>query len=253
MIYYIVFSISTMLAWISTNRILNRLISFVFSFFAVFSISILNWIRDVSIGTDLSVYGNYIFELAHNYPYDILTFFKECELFGMAEKGYALLNYVIAQFTNNIHFFYFLVGLIVNTIFYISIFRLREYIPFSIAWCTYLFLLYPSTLNLLRQGLALSLIMLMGSLAITGKYVRAIVCIAFACTFHHSSLFALVIFAFIYMMRRARKTSTNNTFELIFLVLSAMLPAAIQYMNAQGMLSDKYSQYVVEDGGGSAC
>lgn len=250
MSYFIVFTVSFAFAVLSVLRDSSKAIGIICSGVAVVSLSVLNWIRDSTIGTDVLVYGNNLFATARASRYDFSFFLADCRTQHMSEYGYALLNYVIAQFTGNVHVFYLLLGLCVNGIFYIALFRIREIFYFPLAWLTFLLLIYPATLNLLRQGIALSLVLLMGSFALSRRYVSASVCVLVAYTFHHSSIFALLILAFIVLIERTDSIRMKNIIEIAFLFISALVPTFVGILNRNGLLPDKYEQYVSAGDGG---
>ncbi|PAU69000.1 brp/Blh family beta-carotene 15,15'-monooxygenase [Bifidobacterium criceti] len=246
MILFVMLSASALFAFLSSSHVLNRYYSAFFSICSVVSVSVLNGIRDLSIGTDLGVYGNNVFIQARANMLSFHDYMFECKAIGMTEYGYAIFNYIIAQFSSNIHIFYFLLGIFVNSIFYISGFRNRERIPFSIAWITYLMIIYPATLNLLRQGVALALISLMGSFLLSNKNISALLCILAACSFHNSAVFAFIIYIFIYLICRVNAAHRQNMIVLVFLCVSAFVPTVVSWLDSKGLLSDKYSQYVVD-------
>lgn len=246
MILFVMLSVSALFAFLSSSYGLNRYCAAFFSICSVVSVSVLNGIRDLSIGTDLGVYGNNVFMQARANMLSFHDYMIECKTIGMTEYGYAIFNYIIAQFTSNIHIFYFLLGVFVNSIFYISVFRNREYIPFSVAWITYLMIIYPATLNLLRQGVALALISLMGSFLLSNKNISAVLCILAACSFHNSAAFAFIIYIFIYLICRVDSAYRQDMIVLLFLCVSAFVPTIVSWLDSKGLLSDKYSQYVFD-------
>lgn len=246
MILFVMLSVSALFALISSSYGLSKHSAVFFSICSITSVSVLNGIRDLSIGTDLGVYGNNVFMQARSNILSFHDYMIECRTIGMTEYGYAMFNYIVAQFTSNVHIFYFVLGIFVNGLFYISNFRNRGYIPFPIAWVTYLMIIYPATLNLLRQGVALALVSLMGSFLLSKKYISAFICILIAFTFHNSSAFALIIYIFLYVMYHLCNTRRQNMAVFAFLCISAFVPTIVSVLDSKGLLSDKYSQYVAD-------
>ena len=250
MILFLMLGISAIFAAIASCNLLNRYTVIVCSMCSIVSLSILNGIRDLSVGTDLNVYGNSIFMQARANRFSLQDFLHECASMGMDERGYAALNFIIAQFTDNIHIFYFILGLLVNGIFYIAFFEMRSKIPFLLVWVTYLMIIYPSTLNLLRQSIALSFVALMGCCVLKERNVLSLFCVFMAIMFHNSAIFAIVIYAFMYSESRADDVRVQNVTVVLFLMFSTFIPSLVSVMNSKGLLSDKYSQYVMDDSSG---
>ena len=246
--FLIAYSCSILFVLIAERRCRNQKLFFCFwSTLAVLSISVLNWIRDYSIGTDIEIYGNAVF-LSAVRSHSISNFFYLCQQIGMTEYGYAILNYVISFFTDNPHVFYLIIGLIVNGLFFYSCYLTRDNISITIAWATYLFLLYPTTLNLLRQSIAIALILFMGMLALNKQYVPAMLLLLLSYNFHHSSLIGILILIYIFLLNRNNSGKTTTCISTLFIILCTLLPIVIQYAYSRGLLSDKYAQYMSYEG-----
>lgn len=250
MIYLIVFACSFTSCAISeylTGR--QHVARFLFSGFAVLLPSVLNGIRDFSIGTDVLVYGNAVFH-AGVMNRSFGGFLASCDMIGMSERGYALLNWIIAKVTSDVHFFYFVLGLLTNGLAFIAIKKYTGHLNVAIAWLTYLLVFFPTTMNMLRQSLAIVLVLFIPYCLSRGKVLRSFIILAVASTVHQSALFAIVLY--LYYAAAAtierRDASSGHMFwipsmSLVFLAVVAMVPSFIQIANDLGLLSDKYANY----------
>lgn len=250
MIYLGIFLLSSFFAFLTSAPYFEKytpVFKVVNGVLSVLSLSILNWIRDFSIGTDVEGYGNAVFGFVRSYPqYD--DFVQACSSMSMHERGYAILNYVVGSFVNNAHVYYLILGLIVNGVFFVSCYLLRYYVDFMLAWLTFLLLLYPSTLNLLRQGVALALVFMMGALALRKHYILSLLSLLLAMEFHESAIIGVVIYLFIVLVVNMSTVRSTNIVVVGFIAAMIPISTIIQWMNSRGYLSDKYAQYVVEVG-----
>lgn len=215
---------------------------------AVISLSSLNWLRDYSIGTDIEIYGNYLFQAASDSNH-FSNYMQICLQSNMGEHGYAILNYIVSRFTDNPHLFYFIHGLLVNSLFLLACRLASARVNLTIMWTAYLFLLYPTTLNLLRQSVALALIMLMVFFAFQNRYVLSLVMLIFAYTFHHSSVLGILLLLFAFALNKSKSASMQNYICVLFSIGCIFLPYIIQRLFLWGIFDDKYEQYMIENSG----
>lgn len=252
MIYAIVFILSLLFAFGAEQFQNGKKPFFCFSAFcSVLTLSILNGIRDYSIGTDIGVYGKKIFVDASQ-SHSFTEYMRQCKRIGMTEYGYAILNYIVGFFTSNPHVFFFVLGLLVNGIFFGCCVRLCNTASLTFTWATYLLIFYPTTLNLLRQSVALSIIFIAILEMLEKRLLESLIWIFIAYSFHHSAIIGLWPLVFVYLFNKIKKESKKNTIIIVFLAISALIPTVILKLNSFGLLDDKYSQYVsLGDGSGS--
>lgn len=125
--------------------------------------------------------------------------------------GYTWLSYIIKQFTD---FEYAIFG-VVAIVLYWYLFRLikDEVNDVSSAFTCYLYLgFFANSLNILKQCIAMMLVMAFYRMLIDKKYVKCLICAFFSVLFHYTALFALIIIGLLSVVKI--KPSRN------FLVLS---------------------------------
>ncbi|WP_176271401.1 EpsG family protein, partial [Enterococcus sp. 7E2_DIV0204] len=196
MIYIVFFIVATMLSFCSEfarNRG-NKYFYGLLVILLIVTVSILNGTRDFTIGTDIRVYGNKYFELAlFSYRFvdylDLTRSFYNLDV----EYGYQALNYLVSRFTNNIHIFYFILGILTNGLFYLGITRFRQWVSIPLSFLTYLFLFYGNTLNIMRQSVAMAFVFLGISLFITSKKRLGIAMLFCSLLFHNSAIVGFAI------------------------------------------------------------
>lgn len=245
MIYYLTFGISILCMTIY-SRLRDR-VAIIGNFFlciGVLSITILNGVRDYSIGTDIGVYGNTFYNIAINSS-KLVNYFENLNAVGGTEPGYAVLNYVISRISDSPHLFYFFVGLIINVNILYAILNIGDKINVAIAWGTFLFLYYPTTLNLLRQSISVSMVLLGISMVYKkNSILKSAIPFICACLFHNSTVIALIIYILgvtIVYIDNKKVTYSAIGGGILF---SIILPHIVFLLNEHGIFDSKYEQYL---------
>lgn len=155
-IYLITFFASYLLLKISRTK-KNKVVKFVAVFLALLLPSILAGMRDYSIGTDIEVYGNIWFDraVAYTKTRDLFAYLKWANSSSIGVV-YALVNYIVACFTSNSHWFYFILNLLTNGLIYKAAKDNEDIVDVPFAMLVYYLLFYNQSLNILRQSLALA-------------------------------------------------------------------------------------------------
>ena len=183
--------------------------------------SILGGVRDYSIGTDIRVYGNTWFYLARSSS-------NLFSLLGAASASsigalYATFNFVVSRFTDNPHWFYFWYCFAENLIVLIALRENRKLISITGGWATYLLLFYNLNFNMLRQGMALVILLLGFKYIREEKFLKFILVVLFAYLFHNTAIIALLVYI-IYLII-AHKNNANNLVQMsLIYILSTIFP-----------------------------
>lgn len=248
MIYIVFFSFSTLL--LSFNELLRkryRLIAMLFVILSIMLVSVLNGVRNFNIGTDILVYGNQYFNMAVNSQtikeYLQMTY---SVYNSNLEYGYQLFNYFISRFTNDIHWYYFWLGVVTNCLIYLGINQFREDINVPIAWLVYLLMFYGNTLNIMRQSLALGFVFLGLSLYIKGnRKLISIIFIGLASFFHQTAIVGFLILA-LYIFLEKSSNSMKLHLRIIVIAFFAMLSSSsiLALLSDRGILNSRLEQYV---------
>lgn len=255
MIYYGVFLISSFWSWLAEILFKNRskFLGILCSIVAVICLTWLCGVRDFSIGTDIGVYGEQSFQAAvrslnwGDYINNLKGIYGAS---GSSEYGYLLLNYIVSRFTNNTHIFLFIIGLIVNGIIYISIYLMRKQINLPLGWLTFCFLFFGTTLNLLRQSIAFSWVLL-GIVLLYQRHTKiSIIPFVLAILFHNSAVFALLIYFMGILINDVNLRYKVNRILFIFTIIIIIMPKIVSFLNEHGLLNDKYYQYLLNTNNG---
>lgn len=210
--------------------------------------SILGGVRDYSIGTDIRVYGNTWFYLARSSS-------NLFSLLGTASASsigalYAIFNFVVSRFTNNPHWFYFWYCFVENIIVLIALRENRKLISITSGWATYLLLFYNLNFNMLRQGMALVILLLGFKYVREEKFLRFLLVVLFAYLFHSTAIIALLVYI-VYLIT-AHKNNTNNWIQMILIYICSIVftlsfESISQFLLNAGLLSTRYVIYLNSD------
>lgn len=210
--------------------------------------SILGGVRDYSIGTDIRVYGNTWFYLARSSS-------NLFSLLGTASASsigalYAIFNFVVSRFTNNPHWFYFWYCFVENIIVLIALRENRKLISITSGWATYLLLFYNLNFNMLRQGMALVILLLGFKYIREEKFLKFILVVLFAYLFHNTAIIALLVYI-IYLII-AHKNNANNWVQMSLIYICSIIfilsfESISQFLLNAGILSARYAIYLNSD------
>lgn len=210
--------------------------------------SILGGVRDYSIGTDIRVYGNTWFYLARSSS-------NLFSLLGAASASsigalYATFNFVVSRFTDNPHWFYFWYCFAENLIVLIALRENRKLISITGGWATYLLLFYNLNFNMLRQGMALVILLLGFKYIREEKFLKFILVVLFAYLFHNTAIIALLVYI-IYLII-AHKNNANNWVQMSLIYICSIIfilsfESISQFLLNAGILSARYAIYLNSD------
>ncbi|WP_341153135.1 EpsG family protein [Niallia sp. FSL M8-0099] len=195
--YILVFFISFLIMVIAEYFLKkNKFLGCIYYITALILLAVFAAIRDFTVGTDIYVYGNNIFYDASHFSYSVALMNNE----RWGEPGYVFFNYLVGRFTTNAHIFYGCLAFITTFIAY-KFFRKHSnelYVPF--AMLLFLFFLYPLNFNILRQGLAISIMAFTFDYFSKGKPIKALMTGAIAFLIHDSSIIITMVYCLLFFL-----------------------------------------------------
>lgn len=242
--YLLCFSIAIIFSYLSElylNKNKGAMI-----FFALLCVLVLGGLagtRDLFIGGDLRIYGIREFAIAN----ESTSFGGLLGANDGMEIGYSALNFIISRFVNSMNGFLFVFGLLEYGIMYMGMIQFRKYCSIPLQLYVYLFLLYPTTFNLIRQSFACSIIFLAFGLYINNKKASALFLFLLAPFFHSSAIIGLpmIILWFFFEKSEKKHDKTILCFLLVFSIVIALFGSSISdYLINSGMISSKYTMYM---------
>ena len=247
-LYLIVFVASAILLLIATKtKRVTRVITLVVAIlipvlFAAF--------RDETVGTDLKTYGILYWNIAgFTYSSSLTTYIQELEHWGNSETGYALMNWLVSIFTQDIHVLMFFHQFIIVVLIVWAIWRSQEKRLVSLVFLFYLLYQYNLSLSLLRQSIAVALSCLAVTYFFSNRKKFCILVFA-AMLFHNSAIFMfLLIFIDLLSKQFSKKIFTAYFVMIVSVVMIFVFyQIIVVQMIAIGLLPSKYMMYVNQIG-----
>lgn len=191
--YIITFTISLFFAFLAIRHYKRNLslISIIFISISIIVPALLAAGRTEEIGTDVNNYVVPIWNLVHTVDSSLLsTIFA----IGYIEPGYIVINWLVAQFSDDIFWLLLIIQLVILIPIYIGAFKLKK--KLSPLWILFLYycVIYNETLNLVRQSIALSFCFLALSFLFDNKDKFFIIISVFAFFFHNSAILMFLIY-----------------------------------------------------------
>lgn len=248
MFYYCIFSLSSCFIGISSlfNKQNNKLFKILFALIGIVILALVSGLRDYSIGTDTINYN-----LFYNYANNAVNLFQYCSSLkhiSGVEYGFSFICYLIAKTGLSPHAFYFLCQFLISLNVFLALNLMSKKLSVVLGWMTYCFMFYTSSFNILRQMIALSFILLGIAYIYKNKEIKSLLLFTVACLFHSSSVISILIFITGYCVTRFKNKKELAISIAVITILIFMLPKAIGILNMGGLLSDKYSGYLVGNG-----
>jgi len=224
-------------------------ISLLFFIISVLPTSILAGARDLSIGTDISIYGYRVFSIASQSTsfLDLYRYFEKEKI----ETVYLYINYIISRFTDNINIFLFLLNFFTVILALISFFIMRNKINVIIATWLYYTTIWLYSFNLLRQSLATSMFFIAAALLLNKKYKLYTIVSFLTYSLHRSSIVPILVILVLHLLTRKRNAISAKFVYLVGMLI--IFVSSINYLlpfflNTVPFFS-KYSNYIVNVGG----
>ena len=186
--YLIIYAIAVTLAIISQATYKNnKKVSSLISLISILILSTFAALRGMSVGKDISVYGERLFMLAqkHNSLIDYI-------IAGKAEIGYLFVNFLTYKLFGNIHALFFILEFFNITCVYIIAYKDKNKGTFFFYILSYLLLWNNASLNIIRQSIAMIILLLSYKYLEEKKPLKYYVAVAIAFMFHKSSIIALI-------------------------------------------------------------
>lgn len=220
----------------------NSLFSIFFLVLGILIPSILAGVRDFTIGTDVLLYGNAWFEYAVNST--SIVEYVDFAIRSNLGAGYAVLNFLISRITSDPHMYYFIFELIQLIILYKALEHLRDKISIPFAFLVYYLLYYNQSLNILRQIIAILLVLYSYKFIKNKKFIPFALVVLVAFTFHSSAMIGLVLYPLDIAMRSKLRKVYNIIIVVACLGAVAVYQQLFNVLASIGLISgERYGHY----------
>ena len=218
------------------------------AFFLSFSILIpaaVAGLRDLTVGTDLGGYGIRIWNYAIcSETLNSLLSNQDSEIL------YLTLNFVVSRYTTDIHWFLFIHEFIIMTLIVLSALRCKEKFNSEFVLMFMLFYLYCISFNLMRQSIAIVLVLLASTWIFESQMKKSIIPTSLGCLSHNSAFFSVFLYPFKYVVEKFfnRKKHLILLIAIFGFVGFSFYAVIMQWLMSVGVYSDHYELYVGQTG-----
>ena len=203
-------------------------------------------LRDLSVGKDLSCYGIPVWEFAISSD----SFYNLQSSLYNIEFMYLALNYLVSRYTTDIHWFLFIHECIIMTLIVWTALRCRDKFNSEYVLIFMLFYLYCISFSMLRQSIAVVLVLLASTWIFENQMKKSIIPTSLGCLSHNSAFFSLLLYPFKYVVEKF----FNKKRRLIFLMAIfgfigfSFYAVIMQWLISVGLYSDHYEAYIGQTG-----
>lgn len=243
-IYLVVFSLSiifTRLAERSCNKNRHKIITVVFSILAITIPSILAAMRADIVGTDINNYVKPLFEYFCKNGFST----EYMQKIGI-EYLYGLLTYIVTIFTDDIRVLLFVVEFLIISLIYLSAYYRKDKIPMWMFMFVFFTVFYNSTLNLVRQSIALAIVIYSFKYIENKNCVKFLFSVYIATLFHSTAFFAIIL----YVIYNSINTDLKNLYKIIIISLCILMiffyRDIISILIDIGLIPTKFNSYLTK-------
>lgn len=205
-----------------------------FAYFVAFLLPTLLAACRGNTGTDSNMYQNTYYDI------------ENVQRWQDFELGYQMLVKLLNYFNLPYQFLFGIMGFL--TCFFIILFIKNEKnnINVSVAVFIYFIDLYLGSFNIMRQGLAITMVLYAFSLFLDKKYIRFLIVILSACLFHSSAMLGFVIVA-------GKIIFDNRYSKFMYIVISGIVLYFVFHRELLGKIayiishSSYYASYITRD------
>lgn len=199
-IYIIAFLISILFIYWA-ERYNERDIRFLLcSFVAILIPCVVAGLRDISIGTDVKVYAEPMLKIAKD-TNSFQEFYHTTWYMAYVRKsisdielGYDLLVYITAKFFGSVQVLLFFTSILIIVPIYKSLLNIRNKIPIWLGMTVFYLMFYNTSLNIMRQFIAMAFMLLAFSELFNGRKGKFYAYSIVALLFHMSALLIIVLY-----------------------------------------------------------
>ncbi len=219
MFYLSLFALCTIIIYIA-EKVEKRssILFWALSFVSIFILSFIAGCRDNTIGTDIHVYGEWIFKNARTSE----GFFTNWDPNYGKEVGYYTINRIAAIFSDKIGFSLFLQMFIELSAVFYAFYLHRDKVSIWLSMLIFMLYYYNLTLNMMRQGVATPFYAISCYYLWKGNDKKSYLFAIIAFLLHKSSIVAYG-FSFLLIKGVNEKKPSRSTFVTICCVIGCFL------------------------------
>lgn len=202
LVYLFIILLTTFFTFLAEKTIDRSKIAFVFVSILVLVIpSFMAGVRNLSVGTDVSVYETQMFHLATQSE----SLIEYCEA-AHNEFFFLVINYFASYFSDSIVAGLFMIEFFVIFFAYLAMVRMRHYAPMWMMMALYMFGFYNLSFNLMRQVIAVSYLLFCFTYLLKDNSIKKyILLLILSFFFHKTAVIGGMAFLYIFIALNSRR------------------------------------------------
>lgn len=243
MFYLTLFALTAILFFLAEKSYeRSRIMFYTLSYAAILLLAFVAGARDETVGTDILVYGLQTYKTALSAD----SFLDKASISGWIEPGYFAIDYITAKAGGGLGVALFLQSFIMTAFVFHGMKQYMATVPLWLSMVLYELYFYNLTLNLMRQGIALA-ILLWSLRFFEARQTKKLILSSILCfLFHKTSILA---YAAIFAMYWASGKSEQFQKRFMFVVIAAgvavvaFFAIALSYLSTISPTLEHFSAY----------
>lgn len=240
--YLVIFAISISLFHLASKQSYRKIGFWLTYLIFILLLSLIEGCRDLTIGTDLDVYGIRYFEDARR-SHHLIKYISELE----GEWGYHTFMWLCARLSSDIHVMLFVSALLKIVLASVAYLKMRNQLNPTLLMFSYLCFSYVTGFNIMRQALAASIVIFALPYLLERKWIPYLILSLLAMTLHSSAFMSIVLAALYFVTKMKGGIWLSLIIIAIIYSFSFAIMAYIQILDL-GLYSDKASLYLEKEG-----
>lgn len=216
----------------------NKILFFIISSIVVFLVAAFAGVRDKTVGTDVLTYAEPILTSIEKYG---LNFTMK---YANVEHLYILLSYIVTLIRGNLNVLLFFIQLLILIIVYIYAYKNKNEVSITMIVAVYLFMFYGITFNLMRQSIAMFIMLYALKYIKERKLVKYIISIIIAMNFHITAVFLIFLYWLYPIFNKKDKYLYQIIIISILIFVILALKSVLEIFLNFGILPEKFSSYL---------
>lgn len=217
----------------------NKYSAFIWYLLGIMILVILASKRSIEVGSDTGLYRSFFYDALNS---KFTDYYFWVHHINEVEIGYTLFNYAVSRFTSNVIIFQGCCAFLIEFNIFLALFKLKDKVNIATGWLVFAFLFYPTTLNITRQCIALSLVFLGYSFTYEKRYLKGIIITIIAILFHKTAIIALFLMEMGFTLINSNKKNIRKLI-IIYSLITMIFPYFMYLLEIRGLFNFKYSNY----------
>lgn len=235
MLYYFIFFFITLVVIAISEFMIKHKHHKLGFIIGIFGICIISWFfgaRKETVGTDVTVYMKPYVDYTKSYG--LAWLFNNSDV----EFLYGLLVGLTCLIDGELSTLLFLTSFIISLNVYIFAYHMRKEISITAVFMAYLFIISGYTLNIARQSLAMSFVLLSTIFIRKKKIIPFLICIIAGCLFHITAGVGLILYPLYKILGEKHRVIV---YALTIVFAASLILFYNQLIQLMGLLNEKYA------------